>query len=115
MSPRVYITQVPSRIHRDDSGKSSWMPTVDISGAKRYGEINVMLPPEANRLAVVPMVQALREQMRNFGREDYLLAMGDPTILAAAACIASLKTGGNLRMLKWDRQSTDYFPVEIKI
>jgi len=74
-----------------------------------------MLPPNANRLHTAPLVSALKDQMEHYGSEDYLVAVGDPSILAAAACIAARKTGGILRVLKWDRLSTSYIPVEMKI
>lgn len=112
MACRVFVVQVPSRI---DHGTKQWMPMVDLSAAKRFGEINVMLPPEAGRLATVPLIQAVRECMSGFTRDDYLLTLGDPLIFAAAACIAAIKTGGRLKMLKWDRQTSDYFPVEFQV
>jgi hypothetical protein len=41
--------------------------------------------------------------------------VGDPSLIAAASCIAVRKTGGLLRILKWDRQSSSYIPVEVTI
>lgn len=109
---RVFVPQKPSRF---DKASNLWVPTVDLSAAEKYGVLNVMLPPEANRLHTVPLLAALREKMSEYSREDYFVAMGDPTIIAAAACLAAIKTGGLLRMLKWDRQSSDYIAVEFQI
>ena len=80
-----------------------------------FGELVVMLPPNANRLHINPLVVALREQMKDFGPDDYVIAVGDPSLIAAAACIATKKTGGLLRILKWDRQSSSYIPVEANV
>jgi hypothetical protein len=74
-----------------------------------------MLPPNANRLHINPLVTALRDQMKDFTEEDYIIAVGDPSLIAAAACIAARKTGGLLRILKWDRQSNSYIAVEANV
>ncbi len=109
---KVYVPQQPSRY---DTATRLWIPTINLDPAKQYGEVVVMLPPNANRLHTAPLVSALKDQMEEYGAEDYLVAVGDPSILAAAACIAARKTGGVLRVLKWDRLSATYIPVEMKL
>lgn len=110
--PRVYVPQVPSRL---DPVLRDWVPTVNLKPAEAHGEVIVLLPPQASRMATAPLVVALREQMAGFTEGDYLVAVGDPSILAAAACIAARKTGGVLRILKWDRQTSTYIPVEMNV
>lgn len=110
--PTVYVPQQPSRF---DSATKLWIPTVNIDPAKKYGEIVIMLPPNANRLHTAPLVAALKDVMEDYGDEDYIVAVGDPSLIAAAACIAARKTGGTLRILKWDRMANTYIPVEINV
>lgn len=109
---KVYVPQVPSRF---DSSAKMWVPTVDISAAGNWGKIITLLPPEANRLHAAPILSALRERMTHFSKDDCIVALGDPTIIAMTACLATQKTGGYLRMLKWDRQTSDYIMVEVRI
>ena len=106
---KVYAPQVPSKY---DPATKLWVPTLNLDHAKSFGEVVVMLPPNANRLHINPLVTALRDQMKDFTEEDYIIAVGDPSLIAAAACIAARKTGGLLRILKWDRQSNSYIAVE---
>lgn len=87
---------------------------MNLDQSRRFGELIVLLPPAANRLHSAPLVQAIKEGMREFCKEDYIIAVGDPTLIAACACIAHQKTG-ILRVLKWDRISSDYISVEMKI
>ena len=107
--PKVYVPQVPSKY---DTATKLWVPSVNLDYAKQFGDIVVMLPPNANRLHINPLVTALREQMRDYSTEDYIVAVGDPSLIAAASCIAARKTNGLLRILKWDRLSSSYIPVE---
>ena len=109
---KVYVPQQPSRF---DTATRLWIPTVNLDSAKVYGEVVIMLPPNANRLHTAPLVAALKELMASFTAEDYVVAVGDPSLIAAAACIAARKTGGSLRLLKWDRMSKDYISVELEI
>jgi hypothetical protein len=107
--PKAYAPQVPAKY---DPATKLWVPSINLEPAKQFGELVIMLPPNANRLHINPLVVALREQMKDFTREDAIIAVGDPSLIAAAACIAVSKTGGLLRILKWDRQSSSYIVVE---
>jgi hypothetical protein len=53
--------------------------------------------------------------MAGYGADDLLVALGDPSLIAAAAVLAVRATGGLLRMLKWDRLAKDYVLVEVKL
>ena len=109
---KVYAPQVPSKY---DPATKLWLPSINLDPAKTFGEVVVMLPPNANRLHINPLIVALRDQMKEFTEDDYIVAVGDPSLIAAASCIAVRKTGGLLRILKWDRQTRAYIPVEVNI
>jgi hypothetical protein len=110
--PRVFAPQQPSRF---DTSTRLWIPTMNMQPAAKYGELVVLLPPNANRLHTVPLLEALKTGMSDFTKDDWLVAVGDPSLIAAAACIASRKTGGVLRLLKWDRLTSDYIAAEMTI
>ena len=109
---KVFVPQQPSRF---DAATRLWIPTVNLDPAKEYGAVEVMLPPNANRLHTAPLIAALKDKMSEFTEHDYIVAVGDPSLIAAAACIAARKTGGLLKMLKWDRMSRNYISVEIQL
>lgn len=110
--PRTFAPQQPSRY---DGTLQLWIPSMNLEPARKYGDLTVMLPPGANSLHIAPLVAALKERMADFGADDWLIAVGDPSLIAAAACIAVRNTGGVLRLLKWDRQAGDYLPTEMKL
>ena len=109
---KVYAPQVPSKY---DPATKLWVPSINLDPANTFGEVVVMLPPNANRLHINPLIVALREQMKDFNENDYIVAVGDPSLIAAASCIAVRKTNGLLKILKWDRQTGSYIPVEVQI
>lgn len=109
---KVYAPQVPSKY---DQATKLWVPSINLEPATGFGELVVMLPPNANRLHINPLIIAIKEQMKDFTADDYIIAVGDPSLIAAASCIAVRKTGGLLRILKWDRQTSSYISVEAKV
>jgi len=109
---RVFAPQQPSRF---DVSTRLWVPTMNMQPAEKFGELVVLLPPNANRLHTVPLLEALKSGMASFTKDDWLVAVGDPSLIAAAACIATRKTGGLLRLLKWDRMTSDYLAAEMTI
>ena len=109
---RVFAPQQPSRF---DVSTRLWIPTMNMQPAEKFGELVVLLPPNANRLHTVPLLAALKSGMEEFTKDDWLVAVGDPSLIAAAACIACRKTGGLLRLLKWDRMTSDYIAAEMSI
>ena len=110
--PRVFAPSLPSRF---DSASRLWVPTVEISPAEKFGKIVVMLPANAARAGLAPCVAAMKEQMADYGPDDFIIGIGDPSLIGAASCIAVRQTGGLLRMLKWDRMSKDYFLAEVRV
>ena len=111
--PKVYVPQEPTRF---DKIKQELIPALDLSPALAFGEIVVCLTSaSANFINIAPVTQALKERMAEFRKEDYLLAVGDPTGIAVAAIIAYKATHGRFQMLKWDRISRQYQPIEVSV
>lgn len=110
--PKVYIPHVPSRW---STSANCWVKTVDMTQAKRFGELIEVLQPDAYRMAIPHLVPAMKHQMRDYGADDYLVAVGDPSLTVTAALIAAKKTGGLLHLLKWDRMLKDYIELEITV
>jgi len=100
--PTVYVTQ-------EVRGRN-------ILSATEYGNISVLLP-HGNLFTFNndEVIKVLQEGLDLFTVKDYLLLMGDPGSIAAAAMIASSKTGGYVNLLKWDKELKHYYPTTIDI
>jgi hypothetical protein len=57
----------------------------------------------------------LRQLLKDYTSEDYLLLTGDPAIIGVACSIVADITGGKYKFLKWDRQEQVYYPIEINL
>ncbi len=101
MSSKVYVVQ-------EASGRN-------LLPAQDFGTIEVLLPPGNVAFSSSPTVRRLRQGLRTFSDEDYLLLMGDPAAIAMAGAIASESNRGRIKLLKWDRQEQHYFVVNVDI
>lgn len=88
----------------------------NILPARRYGDIKVLLPPHHQIMfSPQPVVHRLRDSLRNFSDDDYLLLMGDPAAIGIATTIACDINSGRVKLLKWDKQESDYYVIEVDI
>jgi hypothetical protein len=105
----VYVIQ-------DIPGTKIGMPKINIVGATHYGQLKVLLP-ENSQIILSPayVVSTLRQKLKEYNSNDYLLLTGDPAIIGVACSIVSDITNGKYKLLKWDKQERKYYPVEIDL
>jgi hypothetical protein len=108
----VYVTQEVMVRHSDGTMRRKFDLT---SAEQKYGELRILVPAGQSLVSSVPVVRQLNEQLRNFSEDDYLLPLGDPAIMAAAAAIAAKQTNGKLTILKWDRREGAYLAVKLDL
>ena len=91
-------------------------PKINIMGAQKYGDIKVLLREDSQIIfSPGPIVYNLRQKLKDFTQEDYLLLTGDPAIIGIACSVVSDITNGIYNLLKWDRQESTYYPIRINL
>ena len=109
---KVYVIQ-------EIPGSQAGSPKINIMGAAAYstsGKFNFLLPEFSQMIfSPGPLIYKLRQGLKNFTKEDYLLLTGDPAIIGVACSIVSDITGGKYNLLKWDKQERKYYPIEINL
>jgi len=97
-------------------GTASGNPKINIMGASKYGEFKFLLPELSQMIfSPGPLIFKLRNLLKNFTQDDYLLLTGDPAIIGVACSIVSDMTNGKYNLLKWDKQERQYYPIEINL
>ena len=91
------------------------VPKFNVLPARKYGELELMLPPGQITLSAGPTVNRLKHKLRNFTDMDYLLLIGDTLAIGLAVAIASNANRGKARLLKWDRQEKQYYPLNVNL
>ena len=105
----VYVIQ-------EIAGTKAGNPKINIMGASQYGKFKFLLPELSQIIfSPGPLIYKLRNGLKDFNSEDYLLLTGDPAIIGVACSIASDITNGKYNLLKWDRQERKYYPISINL
>ena len=105
----VYVIQ-------EIAGTKSGNPKINIMGASNYGKFKFLLPEFSQIIfSPGPLVYKLRQGLKDFTSNDYLLLTGDPAIIGVACSIVSDITNGKYNLLKWDKQERKYYPIEINL
>jgi len=109
---RVFVIQ-------EISGTKAGNPKINIMGASSYsssGKFNFLLPEFSQIIfSPGPLVYKLRQGLKDYTSNDYLLLTGDPAIIGVACSIVSDITNGKYKLLKWDKQERKYYPIEINL
>ena len=109
---KVYIPQEPMRF---DKATESMVPSVNLEPAADYGDITICLPPGQVALSTQPTVDRLKECLKDFSDNDYLVAVGDPSLIAICSAIVAETNRGKFKLLKWIRDRKQYVQVQVDI
>lgn len=110
---RVFIPQHPSKFNpttgeRENDG--------DLSGVMAFGHPVFMLPQGRLRYGRIHRrVVWMRKAMFDYTKDDYLMMVGDPAVIAAAFFIAATKAQGPVNVIRWMRQTNEFkvFPLDM--
>ena len=87
-----------------------------MTDALRFGDFQELLPRKDQLvISSQPVIHALKNKLKNFSDGDYLLCLGDPSIIAIVSAVAASLNRGRFKLLKWDRKLEKYYPVEVDI
>ena len=105
--PKVYLVQeIPT-------DRETGQPKIDITPALKYGEIKIMFPRlKQMQFSPGPMVMEIKNSLKNFTQDDYLLLYGDPAIIGVVCAVASDITNGKFKLLKYDRRQFSYYAID---
>ena len=91
-------------------------PKINIMGAAKYGKFKFLLPEDSQIIfSPGPLIYKLRPMLKDFNKDDYLLCTGDPAIIGITCSLVSDITNGKYNLLKWDRQSAQYYSITINL
>ena len=109
---RVFVIQ-------EIAGTKAGKPKINIMGASSYSSSGkfIFFLPEFSQIIFSPgpLVYKLRQGLKDYTPNDYLLLTGDPAIIGVACSIVSDITNGKYNLLKWDKQERKYYPIEINL
>ena len=83
------------------------------TGSGNFDVREEMLKDSNDLLDNVEVTTIAQECVKLKGKEDYLLAVGDPVIIGISTWLVGETTNGQFNMLKWDKREYRYYPLEV--
>jgi len=89
---------------------------MDFSPAAEYGELVHLL---ADKDSVFRMDQTLEKLMKSplktITSEDFILPVGNPTLIGVTIALAADQLEGNVSVLQWLGKEKEYIPISAKL
>lgn len=108
---KVYVVQ---NQHRWDRDKQRFEPKFDLTPAEEFGGLVYLLSPTAAPFRPEPIIQELREKLKDYREGDHLLLVGNPVLIGFAVTVAADTNGGRVSLLQWSGKDQRYIAVEAK-
>ena len=114
---RVFIVQETLRrvYSSADDQHGELQRVLDLTPAAVYGELVVIFKNGKAALTPEPSIVKLRQALKDYGPDDYLLPVGSPTLIGWATAIAADSNRGQVKMLVWDREAREYVVSEARL
>lgn len=91
-------------------------PGINFAPALKFGPVVSLLSHSQNSMfSTAPTVKTLKDGLAEFTKDDMILPAGDPVAIGIAMALAAERTGGRLRVLKWNNLDKVYVPVKVDI
>lgn len=91
-------------------------PKKNMLSARKYGELSWIFDDSRNigpgMFTCSEITKELNGKLANYQESDFLIANGDPAIMALV-CHALFRKFGKINLVKWDRQSQEYYVAEL--
>lgn len=90
-------------------------PMFDITPALQFGDIDIVTKHNQSMFLSSLMVTHIRNKLKDFSDDDYILPVGDPTVIGTVCAIAADINEGRYKILKWDKKQRKYLPITVDI
>lgn len=112
----VYIPNAPLR---KDPVTGEFVLSMNLGRARRFGDLVYLFSRDeigdGSAIDLKALELAVDERMCALVDSDYILFVGDPTVMAMVVrAHARLLPGARMNLLRWDRFHRDYMEVSLK-
>ena len=84
------------------------VPKLNLMPAKKFGTLRIMFPPGDHLRDIERAVNILASSFGSYQKQDYLLPIGDPTLIGLAIGVALHTSMYSIKVMRWDRQEQQY-------
>ena len=108
MTARVFIPNVSAE--RNAEGVAT---VRDYTPAAQYGELVEVFPRRPLHGDGGILMREVAEKVKEFTDADYVVATGDPAVIAAVVMEAAYQNRGRVKLLRWSRLERCYAMIQL--
>ena len=88
----------------------------NVISAQEFGSL-VPLFEEGKQIMLSPgpAIRKAKTVLKDFNDNDFLLLIGDPSMIGLACSVAASNNRGKYKVLKYDRRTFTYYPIQIDL
>tara|TARA_Y100000034_G_C6789923_1_gene353601 strand:- start:93 stop:398 length:306 start_codon:yes stop_codon:yes gene_type:complete len=91
-------------------------PRLNFSPALSFGEIKVLVTRDCPvHASSAGFTNAIKNKLKDFSDEDYLLCSGDPVTIGIAVYYAAFFNRNRVNLLKWDNMQKQYHSIQVNL
>lgn len=108
----VYVVQERKKFN---ANTEEYEPVVNLMPAAKFGDLDVLFDGNHHELLTGPTVRVLKNKLRNFSDEDYILPIGNPVLIGIVTAMAAKSNVGKVKVLNWDREGRCYIVLNYEL
>lgn len=105
---KVFVVQMGRKI---DPETGEAVDKFDLTPAKRWGELVPVVSPAAKPFDADKLIEKMYYVLDGFNDNDYILPVGNVSIISMTVAVASQLNSGKVKLLQWDAKSHTHVPV----
>jgi hypothetical protein len=108
---KVFVVQ---NQHRWCQLTEKFQPKFDLSAAEKFGTLEYLLSPTAAPFKSEAVIAELKDKLKDFTADDFLLLIGNPALIGFAVAIAAQFAEGHVSLLQWSGKDQRYITINTK-
>lgn len=89
---------------------------LNLNKARPYGSMVPLTSYHDSKLRDPNVLRnTIAEKLVDYTDDDYILCVGNPTIIGLVCAMASEMNNGQFNLLQWDRVLQDYFVMRVEL
>lgn len=105
----VFIPQEPMK---RDFETGEFRAMYDLTPARNFGDLETLFPSGPIPLDTDFVIEVMMQKLRNYTDNDYIMCIGDPTLISIATVCAAKINNFKVSLLRYSKKERFYIPTK---
>lgn len=105
---RVFVVQ---NTRRKDLDSGLFVSRFDLKPAEQWGKLIELVSPTAKPFNARALILEMKAKLHSFSDDDFILPVGNTSIIGMAVKIAADANGGKVKLLQWSGTNESHVQI----